>query len=479
MFEPAAHRKRWASHGLWAVVGVIAVAAAIATMASLLRTFRTRTLDYAEGDVLFDASRIRDHLPLYFDPVRGALEYGAVPSRHFVAYVPTFAWALAQLPAPMAVPIGRLVSLAAWTCALAWIALRAQRQFRITAAAGAVFVFGAYTITTFAAFARPDGVAVAITGISLAEAVRRGRVGFWGGAGFALGAWLKPNVFGAMAGALAAELVVHRARALWCFLGATALSLPIAFALQRASGGMWIAHLLGSTGSPLRWDVFANRCETRLAFFGPPNALAMWTAGRAFRRKSPGSLHGLLALGMSAFLAFVLQAKVGGSDNYWMEPCLAGLVVVANFPLPIEPKFAFALAALIQVLWIDLVTFRHSREDYDRAAAQSRFIKRVRASCSGLVLTNTPGLDMEINGRVLFAPISLRYLAKAGRFSAAEWARTVRAPEIVCALTNIAIADPLELGQADADLPLVREALLERFVLAEHEADLWFYSARP
>jgi hypothetical protein len=53
-----------------------------------------------EGEALFEAARMRAHLPLYTDPIEGAWEQGAPPARYYVLYPPLWSWALSLLPAP-------------------------------------------------------------------------------------------------------------------------------------------------------------------------------------------------------------------------------------------------------------------------------------------------------------------------------------------------------------------------------------------
>jgi hypothetical protein len=458
--------------------------AVTATMVFLIATLRTRTLDYAEGEVLFDAARIRERLPVYFDVSRGALEYGPIPSRHFVVYVPTFAWLLAQLPASAAAPVGRLASLVVWTAALAWIAAGARRERRTAAIVGALFILGAETLTYHAALARPDGLAVALAGVALGLTVRRGRVGWAGGVLFAMAAWLKPNVIGAFTGAMLAEVIVHRTRAYAAVLGCCAVSVPVAFLLQRVSLGVWTTHLAGSTLAPLRSTLFFEHMASRLPFFGIPllfAACAVWgdvRSPKVARGECGGGWHAFLALVASSTWTLIALAKVGSASNYWMEPCIAGLVAIAHASKPPPWGAPQAVLALAQCLWVDVASVRESVTGLAQAGAQYAVIMRVRDSCDGLVVADTPGLEMELNGRVLCSPFQLRYLAKAGGFSADQWVETLRRPEIACALTNAPLGDPLAPYEADAALPAVHDALVERFVLAEHTAGLWFYKAR-
>ena len=212
----------------------------------------TRVDDYVEGEVLFDASRIREHRALYVDIAEGATDYGPVPSRHFVVYVPTFAWALAAVPTSLAKSIGRAVSLASWAGLLVWIVVRARRSCTGVAMAAGAFVLGAHALTYFASCARPDGVAIALAGVALERTVRRGRADALVGALFAAAALTKPNVVGCFAGVMIAELSLRGGRsALRMGLGALAVGVPSAACLHLVSGGAWLEHLVRSTILPM------------------------------------------------------------------------------------------------------------------------------------------------------------------------------------------------------------------------------------
>ena len=83
----------------WGVAAAAVAVAVVAVLAFAVVTIASRPLEYVEGEVLFDASRLRDHLRLYIDPLRGAFDYGPLPSRYYVAYTPLWAWLLSHVPA--------------------------------------------------------------------------------------------------------------------------------------------------------------------------------------------------------------------------------------------------------------------------------------------------------------------------------------------------------------------------------------------
>jgi hypothetical protein len=281
--------------------------------------------------------------------------------------------------------------------ALFSIPWRATRGFGRTSALYAAFLLGILSLTYYAAYARPDGVAVALAGLALGESVRRGRVGFSAAVVFAIAAWLKPNVVGCFAGAMIAEVVVHRARVARATLGVLFVSVPAALVLGRASGGTWVTHLAGSTFAPMRLAHFIDHMESRFLFFAPTLVLAGWAACKAMCQRASGATHAFFAVMSSAGFTFLTLPKVGSAGNYWMEPCLAALVAFAHAPLPISWRSpSFATFVFVQCLWVDVATVRGALEGFSHIEQQAEFLKRVRATCDGLILSDDAGLEMRI-----------------------------------------------------------------------------------
>src|SRR5262245_50004416 len=121
-------------------------AALVATFAWTLLTLGVRPLDGSEGNILFNAARIRGRMPLYVDPLAGAWEYGAPPARYFVYNTPTWAWLLSRFSAAAAPIASRVLGSFCWFGLLAAIPLTAPRPFRRQALLGAIFVAGVWVL---------------------------------------------------------------------------------------------------------------------------------------------------------------------------------------------------------------------------------------------------------------------------------------------------------------------------------------------
>ena len=93
---------------------IVLAASLVVTLAWAVMTVAARPLDGVEGDVFFEANRIRAGLALYTDPRHGANEYGPPPARYLVLYPPLWSAALSLLPRAAAPIAGRVLASAAW-----------------------------------------------------------------------------------------------------------------------------------------------------------------------------------------------------------------------------------------------------------------------------------------------------------------------------------------------------------------------------
>jgi hypothetical protein len=464
-------------------VAALVFAAGLAfTWCDLARTTALRPLDYAEAEVLFDAARIREARALYFDVVAGASYGGGVPSRHFVVYVPTHAWILAHLPLGSwgMAAAGRALSVLAWIGAAAWIVVGGRAREKRIALGYALLVLGTWGLAIYATYARPDAVALLAIGIAFAQSVRRGRIGAAWGALFALGVWIKPNFVGLLAGAMIAEVIVHRARSWRAIAGAAAASAPIAIALQITSGGAWLRHLLASAAQPLAMHLWIDGIEHYLPFYGFPLAFAAFCAWRA--REERGMLHAFAGLVASTAWTLLAIGKIGAAGNYWMEPCLGALAVMANAPLPAlsdRARLGLALGAAAQAFWIGVADIRTSLDEQIAIPRRAAFLEHVRARCSApsrLVLSDSTGAEMALDGRILFSPMQLRELVTKGRFPVDAWIATVEEPEIACVLFHTdPPATPAPITDSESFPPAVLASLAHHFTFAEAAEDMRLY----
>ena len=191
---------------------------------------------------------------------------------------------------------------------------------------------GAHTLTLYGASARPAGVATALAAFALERSVRAKRTGAVESGLFALAAWLKPNVLGLGAGAMASQL----AAPLRVVLGCGSVSAVVAAHLQGASRGQAWHHLAAATLQPLVLEQWAEQIVSRAPFFAAPIAFALLcgVAGRG----DAGVRIASLGLATSLAWTLVSLAKIGSASCYWMEPCLGAVVVCApTRPSPPRP----------------------------------------------------------------------------------------------------------------------------------------------
>jgi len=457
------------------VLTTLAVAAsAAAAVAFALGLMRVRPLIYGEAEVLHEASRIREGLRLYTDPLAGAFDYGPVPTRCFVVYPPLWSWMLSHVPAGAAATFARAACSLSWFGALAWVAARARPGCRRAAWLAAGTAGGIYVIAIFATAGRPDSIAIALAAVALARAARRGEVDAWTGALLALAAWVKPNVLGIGAG-LALFALAREPRRVWRFaLGAAAVSAPIAAVLHAVSRGAWWQHLVESTGQPLLFDTWWANVGPRAMFIAPAAATS-WLAWRG--RGDPGVRAASSAWAASLVWSLVSLAKAGASSNYWMEPAVAAVVVAANAPVPALSAswrtagwWAIAGAAV----WLAIPNVGGVLEAFQREPPRAALLARARADCGArpgeVVVADTPGDEMTLNGRVIAPGFQTLFLVIDGRMPERTWADDMRRPQVVCAVERE--------GRVFHILPEVAAAFDVRFVEIERVEDWRLYSLR-
>jgi hypothetical protein len=476
------------------VAAAVALAALVVTLWGAVVNWHARPLDGVEGDLLFEASRIRAGLALYTDPQVGAADYGPIPARYYVLYPPLWAGILSLWPSDVAATLARVASSVAWWGLLAWLAATARPRYRVPAALAAAFVGGVYSLAEFGGSARPDAVAIALAGVALARTVRRGSADSLAGALFALAAWTKPNIVGMGAGAFAACALYSPRSLLRAALGAGVVSLLAAGVLQIASSGAWVAHLVAGTGQPLRLHLLVHHLVARAQFFllflglaalfavhaarGSPSAPAERESGRV-------ALAALLASVAWSFFTF---AKIGSAANYWMEPCVAAVVVFAHVPAPAmsaRVRLALAVALPLQALWTGVGSVRATLEAVAANRDHARLLERARAVCEAapdvLVVADEPGIEMAQDGRLVAHAFTLTHQALRGELDLEPWLRDLQRPEIGCVVTaHDRIERPPSAVDPDYDYfaPKVRAVLSARFAPAEASAGWEIYAPR-
>lgn len=472
-------RLSWLTRAIAAGVGVSAVSA----LAWALATLGARPLDGVEGDVLFEADRVRAGLALWVDPAAGAHDYGAVPARYHVLYPPLWSAALSVFPTAWAHVAARVVALSAWLAALGLVVRRTPRDRRRWVALGALFVLGSFHLTMYVAAGRPDAVAVSLAVIALERACRRGRADAWVGVLFALAVWTKPNVLGLAAGVALAS--VARPGLVSLVAGGVGASALIGGALHVASRGAFVEHLLASTMQAPSSTLWLAQVHDRAPFFAIPLALAGLVGWRG--RRDGATRIAACALLTSTAWALVSFAKIGSAANYLLEPAGAALLVLAYAPagaLRFRAEWSAGALLGLQVAWTTVASVRSATERVPLAFAQARALADVRATCAApgaVILADEPGLERMLNGRIVATPFQSTHLARRGAMPLGPWLSDVRAPEVRCLVMQDDLLErpaervSLEHDRFGAEL---RDALRARFALAWTRAGLRFYTAR-
>jgi hypothetical protein len=468
---------------------LLAVAIGIALATALAYSFGTvllRPLDIVEGEILFEASRIRDKLPLYVDPLQGTHDYGPVPSRYYVLYTPLWPFLLAQLPAGLAPTLARLASGLAWFGLLTRMVLLAAPQRRYAVLVGAACAGGTFMLARNAAIAGADAVAVSVAGVALVRSARGARADALSGALFAVAAWAKPNVIGLAAGALLYEVVVGRRRAAGALLGAAVVSAAFGFWSNRVSGGAWVEHLARSTMQPIDPLRAVALTVSRFPLLGLPHGFVAYCGWRA--RSSPNVRLVLSALASSLLWTLLSVGKVGSSTNYWMEPTVAAVLLLGYAPVPDrlpagQPGIRAALALVC--FGALAVNAAGSLVALSTAVKRGAAVRRVRATCGAapedLVLGEHPGYEVMLNGRLLETPYQMTHLARSGRYPVDLWKTDIGASQIRCLVME---SDLLERPLSDVNVAddrfgvEIRAALKRRFELVAQDSGLWIYRAR-
>jgi hypothetical protein len=457
----------------WTLAAALLGAGALATLAYALGLLAVRPLIYGEAEVLFEASRMRDHLPLFVDPALGELDYGPVPTRCMVVYPPLWSWLLSHLPGTHAAEVARALGTVAWFGGLAAVAWLARPERRRAAWIAATAAAGVYVTALFATTGRPDAAAVALAGIALALAAREGDVGFATGALLALAAWVKPNVLGIAAGTFLFASLRRPRDVARAALGGLAVSLPVAAVLQIASHGAVWQHVTRSLGQPLALDVWWGHVWTRAMFLAPA-AFTTWIGWHA--RKDPGGRLALFAWLGSLAWTLVSLGKIGSASNYWMEPAIAAVVVVGNAA---TPRLAGAHATMLGVAavaasaWIATATAGSVAEAFEREPRRAALLARARADCGArpgeVVVADNPGGEMALDGRVIAPGLETLFLVREGHLPMSTWITDLSRPEVTCVLE--------EDGLFHA-VPELRQLIASRFVEVKSVEDWRLYALR-
>jgi hypothetical protein len=401
---------------LWGLAAASLAVAFACVLWFVVRTIGVRVPYWGEAEVLFESRRIAHHLPLFVDPTIGAHDMGEPPSRWFVTYPPILTALMALVPDGAAMVVGRVLATLAWLGALFGIAWSSRA--RMTAFACAAFVAGIWILANFATVGRPDAVACALAAAGLVRATKRGRIDPVAAILLACVPWVKPTIIGLPLGAFLGDLLSRRRAALPSLAIGAGVALAIGVVLQLVSGGQLLAHVIASNAQPFTLAEWRDHVPDRLPFFAPLFALAAWGGIRSREKIALG------ALALSALWVLVALAKTGSASNYWMEPCIAALVLIAHAPPPWrfgEGGVVHAGATLAVVLYADVASVRGSIGHASEYRTDAEVVARARNECSGAIAADEAGIELVTNGRILIPTYQTMWLVKEGRFPAATW----------------------------------------------------------
>jgi len=415
------------------VVGSI-VGALLATLGFVVATLPVRIPYWGEAEVLFEAARLRAHLPLYVDPLIGAFEHGEPPSRFYVTYPPLWTGIVALVPTAAAMIFARVACTLAWFGALAGLAWTARPESRREASVAAAFVGGIWVLANFATIGRPDAIACAIAAFALARAMRRGKLDLVCVAMLVLVPWVKPTIIGLPVGALLGGCLVDRKDGPRMFAAAVLLAIASALVAHLATGGALFEHVFRSNAQPFSLAVWRNHVSGRLPFFGPLLAWAAWIGWRA--RASAGARIGLTALGAAVVWTLVALAKTGSSSNYWMEPAIAAVALVSRSPAgPVRvgsDNVVHAALALAAVAWADVASVGGAVEHAARMRADAAFVASVRSRAAlaedAVIAADEAGIELVLNGRILTPTYQMVHLVRRGVYPAEPWIAQLTSP---------------------------------------------------
>lgn len=457
----------------------------LATLGWALGTIATRPLDNVEGEILFEAARIRERLPLYVDPGVGAPYPGSlVPSRYYVLYLPVWPALLSLVPAPAAFLVARIVATLAWFGTLARAIAIAPPARRQVVLAFALIFGGAWVLALHGASGKPDAIAVAVAGAAVLRSVRRGGADVIAGILFVLAFSLKPNVIGAAPGVLLASAWLardRRARLLAPFAGAAAALLVLVVGLTVAAGSsVWIDHLLASTGQSPMFALWKQQIAARGPFFLLPLVGALVYGAL---QPTAGARIATCALATSLAWSFLCLAKIGSASNYFLEPGVVAVTLVACVGSRPIPRLALAVAGVVQMAWISVASVRSALEESASARARADLVAQARATCGAgpgtSIVSDEPGIELMLDGRILGTPFQTTHLVRRGRFDAGVWERDLAQPEIACALLSNRLLeqarpDPIH----DRFPPEIVRVLRERFTFVTSAGGYRLYRLR-
>lgn len=439
----------------------------VACLAMSVSVVANRVVAPGEAEILHEASRIRHGLRLFVDAVDGQHEYAGPPSRGWVLYPPFTSWLVSHFPDQSALVLGRLVSLIAFVVALAWPVVAAPRRNRQAAGLAALFVGSIFVLWLFTSIIRPDPIAILLSCVLLERVARLGRADVLVGVLASVVVLVKPNMCGAPIGVLLGSLLWSRAEdrsiarravlaaAVTLFIGLTVLAVW--------SDGAFVEHFLRSFGHPWALAKLTSHILPRLTTVVGPFALAVWLL--LSRRGEASSRIMMTALVTSLAVMCVTLSRFGSASNYWLEPLFIALVIVskhARWPVGRRLSVQWTAAVLLTIqaaipayLAVDGVDDLRESVEADR-----RLLQRAKDRCAGIVRADQPGIEYELNGRVVAANFTLNHAIETGHFSSNRFLEELFNPTTSCVITTNTGGDPF-----GGFIPSARPLLAQQFEL--------------
>lgn len=409
-----------------------------------------------EAELMYEASRVARGLPLYTDPLRGVLDDGPLPIRHYVLYGPIAPWLFSFASDAHRLIVMRYVSVVAWFIGVPLVAVRAEAKARTNALLVAVAYAGLFLIARDVVFFTLTPLPVLAATFGLARVVRKGQLDPIASALFALAWALKPLVMGIAFGVGVFTLLdrasikekVTSLMILAAFVAAAALGM-----MAWTSGG-WLVHLRASTDNgmlPQRWLHYTYEYFPVL---GLPHLLVTAFLFRGKESRSKAAAWALLA---STLWAIFAMGKRGANAGYFMEPC-AALVVALAYGMPEAKSQALAKVGTAAVLLAPVLGLAQSASmliDYAKKdpAGDWATLKHVHDACESAAPRTTiraglPSTELPLSGRITLSPWQQVLLVNAGHFPLQTMIDDLDRPELGCLVHTRSLEGPVpeEIG---------------------------------
>ncbi len=397
--------------------------------------------DPVAAEISFEALRVAHGWPLYVAPEIGAWEMGAPPARYFVLYTPVFSWLIGKLTALFFVPslakvhlVGRALAFLSWVVIQVVPVITSPLSARRNTTFATVLAVSLFFLSRNSYSMSPDTFASMFVCLGVVRAVRVGHVDSFAAALVAMGPFVKPSCLGAAVG-VAIVLLLRRHPGWWrAVLSGLGVVLVLAAFSHIVSRGLWITHIISSTGQPLGWVRWTEQFGSRSVFLGIPHGLVAYLA---WRRRVAWEVLGPLV--SSVLWCCLMMSKHGSGTHYWIEPSALAIVAVASMPLQRTPTLKWRrhanwfahLASLFLVLLCSARYWAHSIPEF--SARRSR-IELLKNHCNlgpgQFFVSSDASLELELNGRLSVPSWQSAFLVRKGTFPLEAWKSDLLRPEV-------------------------------------------------